>query len=266
MIYDGEIRLVGTFDDLASVRIMSPRGGLAFNNSLTEFQKRLPFSNNAAVVVAEPTQVVIGVLGAENRIDIEGEARTSILYSESLEFAQEDLIVTLGVGDGAPAAWPIQPVEEAAGNGFGGVSLKDGAIVLVGPLNALAGIEAQSRGGLLSLESQLLDTTSKLFAPFRSEVIVSENEILISAVGTDSRVDLNGEFSTGVSLTNDPLIVDQLSDLVVSVSLGDAEPINLPFAGVFIPEPTAATLAWFGMLCLLHLRTNKHKAISLHLS
>lgn len=115
-IEDGVIVLNGTYKNLAGIEARSDGGYLSLNQiqvapDLT-LDDKSPFSFNVGTVVSNtPNSVVIGVLGEDRRIDIEGRTPTGILYSESSAVARTDLSVALGLGDGTPVGCspPICP-------------------------------------------------------------------------------------------------------------------------------------------------------------
>ena len=84
-----EAKSVGGHLDLESVEV--PGFG--------PFDLKLPFVAATGVVVEKnPDSIVIGVLGADNRIDVEGAVATSIFYSNE-EGPTNDLQVNVGLGE-----------------------------------------------------------------------------------------------------------------------------------------------------------------------
>ena len=106
-IVDGRIILNGTFAGLAGIEVTSKGGFLSLKAlevpGIGEIDFKAPFDYTAAIVTKSSSQIVIGVLGAENRISIQGENPTAILYSGSFEDALGgDLLIRIGIGDGPP--------------------------------------------------------------------------------------------------------------------------------------------------------------------
>ena len=117
-IVDGHIQLNGTITQIAGIEAQSPDGRLSLDfidvPGVGRVDLKHPFPGTAFVVDNKPTSVVIGVLGAENRIDIEGETITAIGYDGDNQIARSDLTVNLGLGDAPPLAGVCIP-EPASG-------------------------------------------------------------------------------------------------------------------------------------------------------
>ena len=113
VIVDGHIQINGTLNQLAGIEALSAAGRLSLDYvdvpGVGRVDLKLPFPGTASVVDNKPTSVVLGVLGAENRIDIEGETLTSIAYDGDNALAKSDLTVNVGVGDGAPVLCFVIP-------------------------------------------------------------------------------------------------------------------------------------------------------------
>lgn len=236
-LINGEIYLVGAYDNLASIEITSATGNLSLGTVSTGFQKVDPFES-ATVVQNTANSVVIGVLGAGRRVDIEGETVTSIQYAETLEIATSDLNVRIGLGDSGPL--PVTVGED--------VTIVDGAVTLVGSYSDLAGIEAVSNAGHLSLDVLAIEA-STLFAALESNV--SANDANRIAVSSDNRVSINGLTPTGIFFAGDAAAF-AAADVQLFVALGDEPPIALPQA--VVPEPTSRLLFSIALLGALGLR------------
>lgn len=100
-VEDGAIAIAGSWDNLTAIEAFSEGGFLSldtvdFPNGGT-LPKTDPFPSNSAVIAVDtPEHIVLGVLGAAQRIEIEGKTRTSIQYDGPKAF---DLRVNLGIGD-----------------------------------------------------------------------------------------------------------------------------------------------------------------------
>lgn len=116
-INDGVVTLNGEFKQLAGIETVSAGGKLSLASvnipNVGDIDLTAPFTGGT-VVAKEAGTVVLGVLGADKRIDIEGATATSIMYDGDNAAAQGDLTVNLGLGDAAPAAFPVVP-EPATG-------------------------------------------------------------------------------------------------------------------------------------------------------
>ena len=99
-IADDHIRIHGDLQGLAGIEAQSPTGRLSLDfvdvPGVGRVDLKLPFPGTATVVDNSPTSVVIGVLGAENRIDIAGNTPTSIGYDGDNALAKSDLTVNVG--------------------------------------------------------------------------------------------------------------------------------------------------------------------------
>lgn len=129
-IVDGRLVLEGRLKQLAGIEAMSSDGRLSLDaisvgedtHFLTE-----PFPNGT-VVSNTPNIIVIGVLGEEKRVDLEGLIETSILYDGDIVQARSDLRVDFGVGNDSPAAFPYFFGPEPAG----GLQAAVGMVALMG--------------------------------------------------------------------------------------------------------------------------------------
>lgn len=123
-VEDGRVILNGTYRQLAGIEVQSEGGYLTLDTILIpELDLRLPdktpFSLSHGTVVQDtPNSIVIGVLGADKRIDIEGRTPTGILYSESAEFARFDLSVSVGLGDDPPGTLTCTLCPEPSSSGM----------------------------------------------------------------------------------------------------------------------------------------------------
>lgn len=117
-IIDGHINIKGDVAGLAGIEAISPAGHLSLDSTVIEgigtIEFKTPFPASASVVDNTANSVVLGVLGADARIDISGTTATAIGYAESVDVAKTDLTVNLGIGDNPPAAFPVVP-EPATG-------------------------------------------------------------------------------------------------------------------------------------------------------
>lgn len=100
-VIDGRIHLMGKFQQLSGIQVISEGKHLSLDSrqvpGVGEIPLKLPFDNRATVVDNQAGQVVMGVLGADRRIDVAGNTPTSILYAGT--DAQADLKVVVGLGD-----------------------------------------------------------------------------------------------------------------------------------------------------------------------
>ena len=107
-VIDGRIHLIGTFQQLAGIEVVSAGKHLTLDtlripDTDEDIPLKLPFSlEDGSIVRNTPTAVVLGVLGAGKRIDIEGNTPTSILYAGDNAQAKLDLAIRVGLGDDAP--------------------------------------------------------------------------------------------------------------------------------------------------------------------
>lgn len=99
-VRDGRVVLRGTFDSLAGLEVKSKNGYLSLESidvpGVGEIQLMQPFPPNAAIVNNSSYNVVIGVLGSDNQINLQGEIDTAILYSGPLEGLADELTVNIG--------------------------------------------------------------------------------------------------------------------------------------------------------------------------
>lgn len=121
-IEDGAIVLHGNFNGLAGIEATSEGGHLSVERlyGLGFFlESKSPFSlGDGRVVQNTPNAVILGVLGVDKRIDVEGPAKTSILYSESRDIASFDLSVSVGVGDSPPILLRCPTCPEPSSSGM----------------------------------------------------------------------------------------------------------------------------------------------------
>lgn len=90
-ITDGALTLHGSFDGLAGIEALSAGGHLSLDEIAIPEQgiikSTAPFTNGATVIYDSPNEVTIGALGSDNRITLDGDTTTSILYAESVDVA-----------------------------------------------------------------------------------------------------------------------------------------------------------------------------------
>ena len=121
-IVDGVVTLNGSFSQLAGIEVQSKTPTLGRAGYEAAPGVILPVGQ-ASFPSETPTQYAYGILGAANRIDIEGSTPTAVTYSG--DNAQADLFavidgqevagaVALGLGNDSPAAFPVVP-EPATG-------------------------------------------------------------------------------------------------------------------------------------------------------
>ena len=283
-IDDGQLVLNGQFDGLAGIQVTSRAGHLSLETvTVGDFEIALtnPFANGQTIV-NQPQQIVVGVLGAENHLDISGTTTTSIRYSGSLEEALSgDLIIDVGLGrdsirvavaeepwsppaTGAtdlvvadpptidptttdppasnPPATDPPPTEHSSDStdtdvgpvyDRGTFSIVDGRLILRGVFGRLAGIQAQSRGGFLSLERLEVPGTDGIILkkPFSLQtgvVVVNEpTEIAMGVLGRQNHINLNGEIETAILYSG--TMEDALAgDLLIQVGVdGEPQPRSL---------------------------------------
>ena len=254
-LINGEIYLVGEFDDLSSIEIVSQQGDLSLGTIDTGLKQAEPFPNGAVVPSNTPNSIAYGVLGAGNSVDIAGETKTAIRYSQSLEVARTDLSINIGLADAVPRSVPVGTKGEFAERS---ATIIDGSVTFIGEFEQLAGIEAISPGGYLSLEALTLEG-STLFHVFDNNVLANgENRISITA---NNSVTLDGLTPTGIFFDGD-IEAFAAAGISVLVGLGDAPPVAL--ANAHIPEPAGGCLAsWVVFLVLLR-RNKRYRSFCSH--
>lgn len=245
-IVDGRVTLHGKVTELTSVRVTSPHSSLSLaDGAEILLDSKTPFPPSATVVTNEPKSVVIGVLGAENRITIEGPIKTGILYSQSDEFARSgDLVVNLGIASDPPL--PIQP--------YLIFQIVDGAISLnVDRVEGLAGIEALSSGGHLSLATLSVPIDGLSTSPFSADssriAINTSSEVLIQSLGSQHR-SISGVTPTGIVHEGPE---SSYADLIVTVTAANGETATLSY----VPEPVASSLGFIACLAIPGLRAKR---------
>lgn len=121
-LVDGHITLDGTFTGLVGIEATSEGGHLSLDSIELApglvLQRTQPFPNGI-VVSNLPSNVTIGVLGAANRVDIEGTTQTSIVYSGPADDFFSDVTIQLGFGDSPPVIIESLSVPEPSSNLFG---------------------------------------------------------------------------------------------------------------------------------------------------
>lgn len=128
-IIDSALTLHGTFDGLAGIETISVGGFLSLESqeipNVGTLDLKYPFPPTATILENAPGTVVLGVLGSENRVNIQGATTTAIRYARSSEIAVAgDLTVNLGMGDDPPARL-LGIGEDPEGNQGGGVVTDD---------------------------------------------------------------------------------------------------------------------------------------------
>ena len=237
-IVDGVLTIQGKFDRVREIEATSQGGNLALdsvdrNGAVAIFKK--PFGAAEQVsIFSSPNRVRLGVLDTDDRVNIEGDTKTSILYSESLDIAATDLSVRI---DHLPI--PEENPDPVDIPGDAAVSVVDGHITLTGTFNQLAGIEALSKRGYLSLETFDIPGGGQVLgvSPFLTASILSNtpNEVVFGVLGGENYIDISGATQTSI-LYNGPadLFVD---DVTINVGVGDVG-ITLPS----VPEPSSGAL------------------------
>lgn len=119
-IVDGRIALNGTFHRIAGMEVLSAGGYLSLETiEIPPIPVPVPLANpfspaDGVIVVNEPGQIVIGVLGADKRVNLEGTTLTSILYTGPLDQANEDLTIQIGTGDSPPEQLQVGEASSSA--------------------------------------------------------------------------------------------------------------------------------------------------------
>lgn len=257
-IVDGAITINGKFDGLRNIDAISLGGHLSLESSEVDGVGtsifNIPFNRaNDMMIYSSPERIQLGVVSEDHRISIDGETRTSILYTGSHELAYAgDLQVNL---DHAPTV-----TDGGGGNGnpsnFGPefVSVVDGYVSLTGTFNELAGLEVRSIGGYLAIET--IDVPGvgevELKTPFPiSPATVLENSphvIVLGVLGAQNRISIEGTTKTSIRFTGPSEIA--LRDITVNVGLGDNPPRSFPV----VPEPASSCLLTLGGLTMLMVR------------
>lgn len=232
-LIDGEIHLVGDFQDLSGIEIISSDGGLSLGTIDLGFKAVDPFPEGI-VVTDTPNISTIGTLGAQRAIDISGTTKTAILYSESLETAKSDLSILIGADkDTTPQNIPVGSAAEISGRG---ITIEDGVLSMVGTYSDFAAIEATSLGGYLSIDEFGIEG-STLFSAFDNNI--SRNEENLISITSSNSVTHEGLTPTGIFFDGDSEAF-AAAGIQVLVSLGDTPPIAL--TNLNIPEPTSSTM------------------------
>lgn len=108
---NGHLVLNGSYDGLAGIEVISIGGFLSLDSmevpGIGELSLKTPFDQTASVVENTPNAVVMGILGADRRINIDGETATAISYAGPVESLASDLTVNVGIGNSAPTSLKI---------------------------------------------------------------------------------------------------------------------------------------------------------------
>lgn len=255
-VSDGAVTLQGTFNQLAGIEAKSAGSHLSLSRSQLGNHQSPIFGARAVVVQDLPNSSVVGVLGASNRVDLEGTNRTSILYAATEEVALAgDLEINVAIGNCRPLGLDLgnpltatcvhQQWQDGTGNTGGGdtgggdtgggnespgFKLIDGEIYLVGDFQDLGSVEISSANGNLSLgtvSAGVLD-----YAPFtgRATLLEVPDGLIIGALGASSRVDIQGE--TRTVLTYSDTVDVAKTDLAIQIGLGDGGPEPVPVGAI----------------------------------
>lgn len=247
-LIDGEIYLVGEFDGLSSIEVTSETGNLDLGQVSTGILDLSPFDGQATAIQAD-NSVILGALGRDSQINIEGLTRTAIRYTESLEVARSDLSVNIGLSDAVPRPLEIGATAELER----GATVEDGFVTLVGSFQGLAGIEAISLGGF-AIFSELEEEGSKLFSVFDSDIVANEaSRIVVNAGNSQS---FEGLTPTGIFFTG-TLEAFAAAGIQVNVGLGGQSPVALPNTTPSVPEPHSSVLGALACAMLLALRRGR---------
>lgn len=245
-IENGAIVIQGEFNNVREIEATSRGGHLSLESTEVDGQVAVfnrPFNqSNGVSIYSTPGRVELQVLNNDDRISIDGNTVTSILYSESQDIGAFDLDVSL----------VHQPIGGGGVNipGLEFVSVVDGRITINGTFEQLAGIEVHSAGGFLSLDRVDVPGVGEIVlkGPFPATASVVDNSsdsVVLGVLGAENRIDISGETQTSILYTGPPELF--LSDITINLGLGDDAPASFPL----IPEPSSALLMLFGLGALL---------------
>lgn len=253
-IEDGVVVLNGTFNGLGGIEARSQAGRLSQRtvaiDGVGTVALTTPFPSGATPIRTSEN-VVIGILGADKRIDIEQSVvQTAILYSGSQEEANDDLIINVGLGDNSPSRLTVGG---EVGSVDGTFDVNDGFLSLVGSFSRLSGIEATSRDGLLSLDPNVSD-------PFDADAIkvdgMDGRSVLLGVNTAAGRVDLAGITQTAIRYAGSD--ASALTDLTVRIGIAGQGAIAISHADATVPEPSAGMLTLWGIAMLGAFRLHRN--------
>ena len=258
-VRNGAILIQGEFGRVRSIRADSRAGLLSLDSVDIDGNVALmtqPFNQaNNVYVSVTPSHVELGVLNSDDRIDLEGETTTSILYAGAADTAAFDLSVviehqTLPDFPGGDGEGPNLELEL--------VSVVDGRIILNGTFHDVVGIQALSHGGYLSLEESIDAPGISLTSPFPTSASVvnnTPNEIVVGVLGAANHINMSGQTPTSLFYSGPESAF--LQDVTITLGVGNGEAIVLTSTPV-VPEPTSGAMLIFGLLGLV-VRTHRRK-------